>query len=139
MNFAKFLRTPFLQNTSVRLLLTFVNFLSSCKKSEKLTIFESLISEWQGLILVGLLPITLSNANVEMFLWLFCDGDNKIVCYIFNPTVFIHWTIAFVSAITWCHRFFVCFSNSFMSFHHVAYIFHTTLAEFNPIPVKYFK
>ena len=80
---------------------------------------------------VALLPIALSNANVNMFFWLFCGGGNTFVQCTFNPTISIPWTIVFVFAITWCCGSFVCSGDSLiMLFNYSACIFHTTIAHF---------
>ena len=70
-----------------------------------------LISEWHGPIIVALIPITLNNTNLKHVP---CDGGNTFVHCIFNATIFIHSTILFVFAITWCYGSFVCFVGTFV-------------------------
>ena len=109
------------------------------KNWKSCVIFVFLISEWHDVIVVALLPIALSNANVNMFRWLFCGGDNAFVYRFFNPTISIHWKIIFASASTWCYGSFACIGHSFvMLFSHSAYIFHSTIAHFNCIFIKNF-
>ena len=73
----------------------------------------------------------------NMLLWLFCCRDIAFVHYLFNPTISSHWTIVFVSGITWWYGSFVCFGGSFiMHFNYLVYIFHTTIVHFIRIPVN---
>ena len=112
---------------------SFVDILSSHKKVERAVIFVLLISEWHGVIVV------ISNAKCKhvplTFLW-----RRQRLCTTFSSLQFSFiGKLFFFSVIVWCHGSFICSGDLFITlFDCLAYIFHTTIAEFNRISVKYF-
>ena len=95
--------------------------------------FVSRVSERFRVFVMSLFSLSFSKPNVCSLLCCYCWGNCAFIFSVFYETISIHWTIIFLSVITWWCRFYLFYADIFAVF-----FYYLTNSVLYRIKIKHF-